>query len=136
MGLETDFPLPDRNDHHLLASGRATAAKAVPLSAQFIAHELPADFLADLTAAVDALETAMAEQNNAVVGRQTAGAAIDDVIDRGLEIVRKLKDIVRIKYANDPVVLAEWTSASHVERAPRRAAASGTPPPPPTPPAT
>ena len=131
MGLETDFPLPDRNDQHLLHAGRAAAGKAFPLSAQFIAHEMPADFLADLTAGADALETAITAQDTAVAGRVTAGAAIDDTIERCLEIVRKLRDIVRNKYANDPVVLAEWTRASHVERAPRRAAAPGTTPPPP-----
>jgi hypothetical protein len=33
--------------------------------------------------------------------------------------VRKLDAIVRNKYANNPAVLAEWTSASHTERDPR-----------------
>jgi len=131
MGLETDFQLPERgNDNALLHSARGSAAKAVPLSAQFIAHEMSADFLADLNAAADALEAAIAEQGNAVAGRVTAGAEIDERMDRGVEIVRILKDIVRIKYANNPVVLAEWTSASHVEKAPRRSASQPSPAPP------
>ena len=39
---------------------------------------------------------------------------------QGVEIVRKLDGIIKNKYANHPGVLAEWISASHVERAPRR----------------
>jgi hypothetical protein len=130
MGVETDFPLPERNDNVLLHAGRAAIGKAFPLSAQFIAHELPTDFLADLTADADALEAAIAARENAVAGRVSAGAAIDDTLERGLEIVRKLKDLMRIKLADDPATLAEWTSASHVERAPRRTVAAGTTPPP------
>src|SRR6266404_8646617 len=130
MGVETNFPLPaPGNDNALLRSARAFAANAAPLSAQFIAHELPATFLADLTADADAFEAAMTAQGNAVADRVSAGAALSDAIDRSLEIVRKLKDLIRIKYANDPVVLAEWTTASHIERAPKRAAAAGTTPP-------
>lgn len=130
MGLETDFPLPERgNDNVLLHFARASAVKALPLSARFIAYEMPADFLADLNADASALEAAIAAQGNAVAGRVNAGTAIDDTIDRGVEIVRKLKDIMRLKYADDPVALAEWTRASHVEKAPRRSAA----PSPPTP---
>ena len=130
MGVETNFPLPaPGNDNALLRSARAFAVTAAPLSAEFIAHEMPENFLADLTADADAFEAAMTAQGNAVADRVSAGAALSDAIDRGLEIVRKLKDLIRIKYANDPVVLAEWTTASHIERAPRRAAAAGTTPP-------
>jgi len=45
---------------------------------------------------------------------------IDELIERGNDIVRKLDAIVRNKYANNVGVLAEWTSASHTERAPRK----------------
>jgi hypothetical protein len=58
-----------------------------------------------------------------------AGAAIDDAIDRGIEVVRKLDAIMKNKYANNASVLAEWTSASHTERAPRRGQTSEQPMP-------
>ena len=45
---------------------------------------------------------------------------IKTVIGSVEETVRKLDAIVRNKYANNPAPLAEWTSASHTERAPRR----------------
>jgi len=119
---------------HAATAARAFATDAAPLSAQFIAHELPADFLADLNADIAALEAAISDQSGGVGDHVAANAAIDDAIDRGVEVVRKLDAIVKNKYANNPATLAEWTSASHTERAPRRKASTPATPPPPAPP--
>jgi hypothetical protein len=81
---------------------------------------MPADFLEDVAADIAAMEAAMGEQSGGLGNRIAAGAAIDDAIDRGVEVVRKLDAIVKNKYANNPAVLAEWISAGHTERAPRR----------------
>jgi len=88
---------------------------------------MPADFIEDLNSNITALETTIAQQGNAVGDRAASGAGIEDKVDRGMEILRELRGIVQVKYANNPTVLAEWASASHVERAPRRAAAGSTP---------
>ncbi len=133
-GLDDKFRLPpDENDQLLLTAARAAATDAAPLSAQFIAHEMPADFLEDLNAGIAALEAAMSNQSSGVGDHVAANAAINNAIERGTNTVRKLDAIVRNKYANNPSVLAEWTSASHTERAPRRAKTAT--PPSPTPPA-
>lgn len=48
MGVENEFPLPpENNDKELLNAARAFARNALPLKAQFIAHEMPEDFLED-----------------------------------------------------------------------------------------
>jgi hypothetical protein len=127
---------PKGNDRALLNAARAARANAEPLKAQFIAHELRPDFLEDLDADIAAFEKAITDQSSAVGDHVAANAAIDAAIERGNDIVRKLDAIVRNKYANNVGVLAEWTSASHTERAPRRktetkqpAAPSGTPTP-------
>ena len=144
MDAGEQFALPDRgNDAKLLQAARSFATKALELKAQFIAHEMPADFLEDLEADIAAFETEIAEQGNAVGDHVQAGAAIDEAFEEGIEIVRQLDGIMRAKYASNRPVLAEWMSASHTERAPRHAAAAGgatptagssTPPPaPPTP---
>lgn len=146
-GLDDKFRLPrGNNDQQLLNAGRAFAADALHLKAQFLAHELRADFLEDLAADIEAMEAAMSDQSGGLGNRIAAGAAIGDAIDRGVEVVRKLDAIVKNKYANSPAVLAEWTSASHTERAPRRkngtdegagtAGGTGTPPAPGGPPST
>jgi hypothetical protein len=134
-GIENKFRMPrGNNDSQLINVARAFHADATPLKTQFIAHELPADFLEDLQADIAALESAISDQSSGVGSHVAASAAIDDAIARGIEIVRKLDAIVRNKYANNPAVLAEWTSASHTERAPRRTpspSTSSTPTPPP-----
>ena len=135
-GLEDKFRIPrGNNDQQLLNAARAFLADATPLKTHFIAHELSADFLIDLQNNIDDLTGAISGQAGGIGNHAAAGAAIDDAIDRGVETVRKLDAIVRNKYANNPAVLAEWTSASHTERAPRRASTGGSTPTPPAPPA-
>jgi hypothetical protein len=103
----------------------------VPLKAEFILHEMPENFIEELNADIHELETEIAEHAGAVDDHVNASASIDDTINRGFEIVRKLDGLIRNKYADDPGVLAEWASASHTERAPRRRApAPSTPTPP------
>ena len=138
MGIESQFQRPTaNNDEALLHAARSFATNALPLKAQFIAHEMPEDFLDELNADINALAAAMVAQGNAVGDHVAASAAIDEVIDRGLEIVRKLDPIMKNKYASSASARAEWTSASHTERAPKRAPAAKGPtstPPTSTPP--
>jgi len=124
---------PKGNDRALLNAARAARANAEPLKAQFIAHELRPDFLEDLDADIAAFEKAITDRSSAVGDHVAANAAIDAAIERGNDIVRKLDAIVRNKYANNVGVLAEWTSASHAERAPRRKAEPTQPPAPTSP---
>ena len=134
MGIESQFQRPTaNNDEALLHAARSFATNALPLKAQFIAHEMPEDFLDELNADIVALEAAIVAQGNAVGDHVAASAAVDDAIDRGVEIVRKLDPIMKNKYASSASARAEWTSASHTERAPKRAPApagqTSTPPP-------
>jgi hypothetical protein len=123
-GLAARFRLPEgNNDQVLLNTGRAAFAELTAdpaLAAQFIAHELPADFLADLNSDLAALETAMSAQADGIVNGVSQRVAIETEVDEGDATVRKLDAIMKNKYANNPAVLAEWTSASRTERAPRR----------------
>jgi hypothetical protein len=128
MGLGEHFPLPDRNDPSLLQVARAAAVDAVPLKLQFIAHETPDDFIEDLQAQIAAFQTETSEHGNAVGDHIQAGEAIDEAIEEGIEIVNKLDRIMRAKYADNRAVLAEWMSASHTERAPKRSATTAPPP--------
>jgi hypothetical protein len=131
-GIDDKFRLPrGTNDKNLLNAARAFKADATPLKAQFIAHEMPADFLEDLQADIDALEAAISNQGSGIGNHVAASAAIDDTINRGSDLVRKLDAMVRNKYSNNPSALAEWTSASHTERAPRRSTGGGSTPTPP-----
>src|SRR5881394_1388935 len=122
------LPLRERTDASLLQVGRAAAANALPLKAQFIAHEMPAEFIEDLLARIAALETEIAEHGNAVGDHVQASEAIDEAIEKGIELVEKLDGIMRAKYASNRAVLAEWMSASHTERSPKRSTTTAPPP--------
>jgi len=131
-GIGDRFRMPrSENDQLLLSTARSFATDVEPFSAQFIAHELSPDFIAELQADIAAMETAISSQSSGIGDHIAAGAAIDDAIDRGVSIVRKLGAIIKNKYGDNPAVLAEWTSVSHTERSPKRRSAP-TPPPPPT----
>lgn len=131
MGLADKFPVPPQgNDRNLIQAGRAAALNALPLRPEFVAHEMPNDFIDELTADIVDLEDAIAGQDGAVESHVHAGAAIDETIEDGVELVRKLDGLVRNKYVNDPALLAEWLTASHTERAPRRQPPAPPPPPP------
>jgi hypothetical protein len=138
-GLDDKFRVPrGENDQALLTAARAFAADAAPFSTQFIAHEFPADFLAELNADIADLESAIGGQASGRGQGVAANAAIDDMIDKGVATVRQLDAIMKNKYSNNPAVLAQWISVSHVERDPRRSspAAPPTQPGAGTPPAT
>lgn len=127
-GLEAKFRLPRSNgDQALLAAARAFVVDATPLEAQFIAHELPANFLQDLRDDIAALEAAIVGQASGRGEHVAARAEIDATIASGIATLRKLDAIIKNKYAANPGVLAEWTSASHVERTPRRSKATAEP---------
>jgi hypothetical protein len=133
MGLADQFPPPPfGNDRKLIAAARAAASAAAPLEAEFLVHEMPENFLVELNANIQALETEIAEHAGAVDDHVNARASIDDTIDTGFEIVHKLDALLRNKYADNAGVLAEWASASHTERAPRRSAPPAEPPTPPS----
>jgi hypothetical protein len=132
-GIDDMFRMPRSSGvQALLNAARAFAADALPLKTQFIAHELPSDFLEELDVDIAALEAAISRQSSGVGDHVAASAAIDDAIERGTDIVSKLDAIVKNKYANNPAVLAEWLSASHTERATRHlktlTAGPGSPP--------
>jgi len=130
IGIEDKFPRPLKdNDDSLLETADIYAAHALPLKAQFIAHEMPADFLEDLAEEKAALQTAITDQANAAGDHISAREEKNNARDNCVAIVRNLTPLIKVRYANNPGKLAEWTAASHIERAPRRAKTADPPPP-------
>jgi hypothetical protein len=133
-GLDKLFRLPrGSSDQSLLITSRAFLTNAEPLKTEFIRNEHPATFHEDLRALISNFEQSITSQNQSRGARVSATKGVKDAVSRGVALVRQLDAIVRNKFAADPASLAEWTSAAHVERAPRRAkpkptTGNGTPP--------
>ncbi len=126
--LDDKFRVPKYlSNHDLIAIAVAFAADAEPYKAEFIRYALPADFLEDLRADIAAFETATREQTVTGMSATAAGDAIDDAIAAGLDAVRDLDALARVKYRDDAGQLAAWTRAAHVERPTRAAKAAAAP---------
>lgn len=136
-GLNDKFRMPRGGDQDLLTAARAFVIDATPLKADFIRFGLPADFIEDLNADIEAFEQATTSQNQSLEQKTASTAAIDDAISRSMKALKQLDAIMRNVLRDDVEMLTAWITASHVERVPRRrskAPVEPTPPAPPTPP--
>ncbi|HEV2914110.1 MAG TPA: hypothetical protein VGX92_12590 [Pyrinomonadaceae bacterium] len=130
-GISATFRIPNTNgDQALLNTARAFIVAATPLESEFIQREMPEDFIEDLNDAIETFQSACNSQSMNREKRVTATAAIQTVINRGMEIVRELDAIVRNKFRGDEPTLAAWESARHIERQPRRHTETSEPEPP------
>jgi hypothetical protein len=121
-GLRDKFRLPRGAGVQVwLAAARSFADEAELNKDEFIRRGMDADFVDTLrasTATVDASVNTKAQKSSAKVG---ATKAVGEAAEEGRAAVRELDAVVRNVFHNDPSVLAEWESASHVERATRHA---------------
>lgn len=123
QGISSLFRMPvGSGDEVLINSARAFITAATPMKALFISRELPATFLDDLAASIVQLEEGVSRSNQHRANRTAATASLKTSLARVLELRRELDPIVRNKFRNDPATLAAWDSASHLERAPKKAA--------------
>lgn len=134
-GFAAPYRIPDSPAEHVLlthadallqiledqpADSAAIKTAKAALRARFIVCELPADFVADLRAARQAVTDA--NQHNQ--GRTQDGVENTELIGQllgqaGNEVI-ELDAIVNNKYMRQPEKLRAWQSASRVERAPQR----------------
>ncbi len=122
-GLDEKFRMPRSAGYGaVLTAARAFQTDATPLKAQFLEYELPEDFLTDLAADIAAFEQAEDDQGDGLTGRVGATRNIEEAIRAGTAAVRRLDPILKNKYRSNAGKLAEWLTASHTERAPRKAA--------------
>ena len=120
-GLENKFRSPSGlKDQELLTLARLTLTEALAFKTEFIKRGFKPNFIEELDEETNAFEEAITKKIKGKEAHVTATATIDQLIDRGLKCVRELDVIMRNTFADDPVSLAAWLSASHIERhAPR-----------------
>jgi hypothetical protein len=129
-GISRLFRMPvGSGDEVLINTGQAYIEAATPLKALFMSREMPATFLDDLAASITQLEEKMSQSNQHRANRTAATASLKSALARVLELRRELDPIVRNKFRSDPATLAAWESASHLERAPKKATPAKAPSP-------
>lgn len=114
------IPRQNLNDALLLETARSFYADSEAVSAVFIAYGFPADFREDLDALTDEFDAAINAQDSALRERVASNATIDDVVDRALTGRRTLLVVVPNIFRDNPGKLADWQSASYVEKLPAK----------------
>jgi hypothetical protein len=128
-GLEDKFRLPrSASDQAWLALARSFAQDAAPLKDEFVRWGLHPNFLDGLNSEIAAFAQSIESRAQKTGERVAATASIDGAIERGTNAARALDAVVHNTFREDAGTLAEWTSASHVERQPHRASTPETPP--------
>ena len=117
-GLEDKFRITrSSSDQALLATARAFAKDAAPLKAEFIALEMPPDFLEHLQAAIDGLEAALTDKHSAQRSKAVASTSMENLLEQGMSTITQLHAVVNNKFRGDEAVLVAWKRATHLERA-------------------
>ena len=116
-GLDGKFHMPrSGGDQALLNSARAFAADAVAFQAQFVSLGLAAGFIANLNADITAFEATVKAKGSGLGAQAGATGGLEDTAHQAAVALHVLNTIVRNTCKNDPAKLAEWATASHVEK--------------------
>ena len=114
----------------------AAQTRKTSMVAEFVAHELPADFVTHLQADAKAIRDEQIEREKTREDGVGSTAIIGPLLREANQIVTMLDAIMHNKYTRVPDKLRKWKSASHVERAPQREKKPEAPTPPAPPPPT
>lgn len=113
--FDDQFRLPRSSSYDvLLTRAKAFLADATPHEALFLEFEMPADFLQDLAADIQLLETADDSQDAGLAQQVANTAELAAAASQGMKIRKQLNAIVKNKFRQDPGILAEWSSAQHI----------------------
>lgn len=126
IGASSDVGLPEglrmpklpQGPTKLIALCDGMIAAARPYEALFVAHGMPADFLAQFTAARNGLESAMGARASQVVTHVAARTGLKAQFLRGRRAIDRLDAVVRSSYRRDRAVLDAWRVAKRVQLVP------------------
>jgi hypothetical protein len=127
-GFANKFRLPSKGSYQaFINAARTIAADAATQAAEFAKTEMPANFLVTLNTKIQALEDAMERKNVNAEAQVAARTTIREAIKRGMRAAQELNAIVRNKFRDDTVLLAEWEHAFRVTPVKRKAAPPAAP---------
>jgi hypothetical protein len=131
-GFDDKFQMPVIGDEKLLAAGRSFVEDAAPVSAVFIKHALPADFLEVFKTDIQGFEQAVRNHADGVHACDAVTATIDAAMKKAVAASKGLDAIVRNTLRGDFSKLDQWNRASEFGKAkPKRDEPAPTPQAPP-----
>jgi hypothetical protein len=128
-GMKDQFKMTrGSGDQVAVTRARAYITEAMPIQARFTDRGLPATFLTDLQAAIDAVGEADNHQSAALAAQTAATAGVAAALKALRTAVSEFDAIARNTYRNDQATLAALKSASLVEAAPKKSKKAAPPP--------
>ena len=109
----------------LIGAARGMAAAAGRFATVFTGAGLPADFVAQLTTATDALEAARDQQTLTRSSRAGSTDVLAGTLQRGRRIIRVLDSLVANALKDDAELLTAWKSAKRIRHVGRPAGIAG-----------
>ncbi len=129
LRLPTGKPTAEKLASYAYGMGAA----ATPFTDTFTSAGLPADFIAQLNAAADAVVAVVANRTTSRGKRRGATDGLKAKLTAGRKVVHILDALVKSALKDDPALLGNWNLVKRVTKvAPNRTSAT-TPPPTPTP---
>jgi len=102
----------------LVIAARELARAAAPYATQLEAGHFPADCLAQLGAAADAVEASIKARSAQTLQRVNATQDVETAVNRGRAIVMRLDARISRLIAHDPALVEEWRVAKRVVKKP------------------
>jgi hypothetical protein len=107
-------PLTNLSPQQLVQAARSMATAAGPHADALVRGGFPADHLAQLGAAADALEAVAAARADTKVRRVAATKGIAEAIQQGREGLSMLHAVITHRHWGDPTFLSGWRAARRV----------------------
>jgi hypothetical protein len=116
-GVEHRFRVPkSKGKVAILNAARAFASDVEPFAKQFVAHGMARDFVAQLTAKIEAFEEALKAREAERALNASASAALKGALDSGLAAVTRLDAIVLNVVGDDASAMTGWAVTRRIGR--------------------
>jgi hypothetical protein len=115
-GIDAKFTMPLPGDAKLLVAARSFAEVAAPLSELFIKNAMPASFLDDLNAHMQAFDQAIAQYVAGSQACNAAATAIEKTMADAVKASACIDATIRNTLVNDGQKIAEWDLACEFGR--------------------
>lgn len=131
-GFKNTFTVPRSGltYQEIIERANSFIADAPASQALFDKYALKAPFFAELQTDVEEFRLIAQDQADAHRTGVGATADIETILENTLDTREELKTALENHYRDDPAKLAEWLTASHIERKKKKAGAPGENPPP------
>jgi hypothetical protein len=113
------LPAPRLSSANLAHAASAMAEAAAPFASVFTDAGLPADFIAQLTTASEAMTESLRHRSQELGKRSGATSGLAARLSDGMKVLRAVDRLVHAALNDDPALLANWRAVKRVRQSTR-----------------